>query len=261
MGETTIKLLEILLLNILLSGDNAVVISMAARNLSERNRKRAILAGGLGAVGLRIIFTFIITFLLGIPLIHLIGGILLLYISWNMLKPDDHEHATRAAGNLGAAIWTIIVADAVMSLDNVVAITATADGDMILLIIGLLLSIPIVMFGSELLSRLLNRFPVIVYVGVFILIVTAVEIAEEEHWVREHLDIQLWQSALIVVVASVIIFGLGLLSRRRANARPAQAGVADAMTGSATAPDGRQTGDGRGSVARRVGAGHSGEAG
>ena len=215
MTEYVVKLLEILLLNILLSGDNAVVIGLAARNLSEKHRRRAIIAGGLGAVILRIIFTFIITILLDIPFIHLVGGILLLYISWSLLKPDTPENETQAAASgLWPAIWTIVAADAVMSLDNVVAITAAADGDFILLVIGLAMSIPIVMFGSDILANLLNRFPILIYLGVFILIVTAVEIATEEEFVRDWHPVETWETAVLVVIASVIVFGLGWLSQR-----------------------------------------------
>jgi YjbE family integral membrane protein len=213
--DYALKLGEILLLNILLSGDNAVVIGLAARGLSEKHRRRAIIAGGLGAVGLRIIFTFIITILLDIPFIHLVGGILLLYISWSLLKPDGPEdEADVAASGLWPAIWTIIAADAVMSLDNVVAITAAAAGDFTLLIIGLAMSIPIVMFGSDLLSNLLNRYPILIYLGVLILIVTAVEIATEEKFIHDWHPLETWETVALVVVASVVVFGLGWLSQR-----------------------------------------------
>lgn len=215
MSDYALKLAEIILLNILLSGDNAVVIGMASRNLNEVHRRRAILFGGLGAVALRIIFTFIITILLDIPAIHLIGGILLLYISWDLLRPDGAEtEATAAKSGIWPAIWTIIAADAVMSLDNVVAITAAADGDLSLLVIGVALSIPIVLFGSDILSRLLTKYPILVYLGVFILIVTAVEIATEEEFVRDWHPIETWETALLVVVASAIVYGLGWRSRR-----------------------------------------------
>ena len=215
MSEYVVKLLEILLLNILLSGDNAVVIGLAARGLSEKNRRRAIVAGGLGAVILRIIFTFIITALLAIPFIHLVGGILLLYISWSLLRPEGPENEVQAAAaGLWPAIWTIVAADAVMSLDNVVAITAAADGDFLLLIIGLAMSIPIVMFGSDILSNLLNRFPILIYLGVFILIVTAVEITAEEPFIHDWHPLALWETAALVVVASIVVFGLGWLSQR-----------------------------------------------
>lgn len=218
--DYALKLGEILLLNILLSGDNAVVIGLAARGLSEQHRRRAIIAGGLGAVGLRIIFTFIITILLDIPFIHLVGGILLLYISWTLLRPETPEHeADVASSGLWPAIWTIIAADAVMSLDNVVAITAAADGDFILLIIGLAMSIPIVMFGSDILANLLNRFPILIYLGVFILIVTAIEIATEEEFVRDWHPIETWETAVLVAISSVVIFGLGWWGQRRAKAR------------------------------------------
>ncbi len=218
--DYALKLGEILLLNILLSGDNAVVIGLAARGLSEKHRRRAIIAGGLGAVGLRIIFTFIITILLDIPFIHLVGGILLLYISWSLLRPEGPEQETDVASSgLWPAIWTIIAADAVMSLDNVVAITAAADGDFLLLIIGLAMSIPIVMFGSDILANLLNRFPILIYLGVLILIVTAIEIGAEEQFIHDWHPLATWETAVLVVIASVVIFGLGWWGQRRAKAQ------------------------------------------
>ena len=218
--DYALKLGEILLLNILLSGDNAVVIGLAARGLSEKHRRRAIIAGGLGAVGLRIIFTFIITILLDIPFIHLVGGILLLYISWSLLRPEGPEQETDVnTSGLWPAIWTIIAADAVMSLDNVVAITAAADGDFLLLIIGLAMSIPIVMFGSDILANLLNRFPILIYLGVLILIVTAIEIGAEEQFIHDWHPLATWETAVLVVIASVVIFGLGWWGQRRAKAQ------------------------------------------
>lgn len=217
--DYALKLGEILLLNILLSGDNAVVIGLAARGLSEEHRRRAIIAGGLGAVILRVIFTFIITVLLDIPFIHLVGGILLLYISWSLLKPETPEHESHAAASgIWPAIWTIIAADAVMSLDNVVAITAAADGDFILLLIGLAMSIPIVMFGSDILANLLNRFPILIYIGVFILIVTAIEIGSEEDFIVDRHPLETWETVALVVIASVVVFGLGWWGQRRARA-------------------------------------------
>ncbi len=218
--DYALKLGEILLLNILLSGDNAVVIGLAARGLSEKHRRRAIIAGGLGAVGLRIIFTFIITILLDIPFIHLVGGILLLYISWSLLKPEGPEQESDVnTSGLWPAIWTIIAADAVMSLDNVVAITAAADGDFILLMIGLAMSIPIVMFGSDILANLLNRFPILIYLGVFILIVTAIEIGAAEEFILDWHPLETWETAVLVAIASVVIFGLGWWGQRRAKAQ------------------------------------------
>jgi YjbE family integral membrane protein len=218
MSDYLLTLGEIILLNILLSGDNAIVIGMASRNLNEVHRRRAILAGGLGAVGLRIIFTFIITILLDIPFIHLIGGALLLYISWTLLKPESAEDEEKAAASgLWPAIVTIIMADAVMSLDNVVAITAAADGDFSLLVIGVALSIPIVLFGSDILSRLLSRFPILIYLGVLILILTAVEIAAEEEFVHDWHPLETWETAALTAIASVVIFGLGWMSRRKSS--------------------------------------------
>ncbi|HEV2529866.1 MAG TPA: TerC family protein [Thermomicrobiales bacterium] len=214
MSDFLLKLGEIVLLNILLSGDNAIVIGMASRGLNERHRRRAILAGGLGAVAMRIAFTFVIATLLDIPYIHLIGGVLLLYIAWTLLRPEAEADERAAATGLWSAIGTIIAADAVMSLDNVVAITAAADGDLSLLIVGIALSIPIVLFGSDLLSRLLSRFPVLIYVGVLVLVFTAIEIAAEEEVIHDWHAIQRWEEVTITAIAAIVVFGAGWASRR-----------------------------------------------
>ena len=216
MTDYLLTLAEITLLNILLSGDNAIVIGMASRNLNEVHRRRAILAGGLGAVAMRIAFTFVIATLLDVPYIHLIGGVLLLYIAWTLMRPEAAETEEKAAATgLWSAIVTIILADAVMSLDNVVAITAAADGDLSLLIVGIAISIPIVLFGSDLLSRLLGRFPVLIYIGVLVLVITAVEIAAEEKFVHDWHPLERWEEVAVTAVAAAIVFGLGWWSRRR----------------------------------------------
>ncbi len=224
MNDYLLTLGEIILLNLLLSGDNAIVIGMASRNLPERQRRWAIIAGGLGAVLLRIVFTLIIATLLDIPLIHLVGGILLLYIAWTLLRPEAEDHERAAATGIWSAIGTIVAADAVMSLDNVVAITAAADGDLTLLIIGIALSIPIVLFGSDLLSKLLSRYPVLVYLGVLVLVYTAVEIATEEELIHDWHPIGQWEIVGLTVLASVVVFGLGWWSRTRVSEPVGQSG-------------------------------------
>ncbi|MBS0220204.1 MAG: TerC family protein [Proteobacteria bacterium] len=156
---------KIIVANIILSGDNAVVIAMACHNLSDRYRRPAILFGSAGAIVLRIIFCAVIGLLLAIPYLKLVGGALLFWIGVKLLIGEDEEAKIKAHGNIWAAIWTIIVADAVMSLDNAIAIAAAARGDFTLIVIGLVFSIPIIVLGATLISRVLDRFPWLGTVG------------------------------------------------------------------------------------------------
>ena len=157
---------QIVLINILLSGDNAVVIALACRNLSPRQRKHGIFWGVLGAIVLRIVLTFFAMSLLANPYLKLIGGALLLWIGIKLIaEGDDGEHDVKASDRLLAAVWTIIVADLVMSLDNVMGVAAAAKGDVPLIVFGLIVSIPIVVLGSQVIMRLITRFPVLVLAG------------------------------------------------------------------------------------------------
>src|SRR5579883_900976 len=149
---------KIVLSNIVLSGDNAVVIAMASRNLPDRLRQRAIFFGSLGAVLLRVVFCAVIGLLLGVPYLKLAGGTLLLWIGIKLVIEDKGSAEVRAHATLWAAISTIVIADAVMSLDNAIAIAAAAHGNFALITIGLLLSVPIIMLGAGLISHLLDRY-------------------------------------------------------------------------------------------------------
>lgn len=156
---------KIIIANIILSGDNAVVIAMACHNLSEKYRKPAIFFGSAGAIVLRIVFCAIIGYLLGVPYLKLVGGLLLFWIGIKLVMEEDDEADIKAHENIWAAIWTIIVADAVMSLDNAIAIAAAAKGDFTLIVIGLIISIPIIIVGATLISKALDRFPWLGMVG------------------------------------------------------------------------------------------------
>ncbi|MGB8437142.1 MAG: TerC family protein [Burkholderiales bacterium] len=157
---------QIILVNIVLSGDNAVVIALAARSLPAHQQQKAVFWGSGAAVVMRIVLTIVAVEILKVAYLKLVGAALLLWIAVQLLLPegDDGEHVS-ASGSLGAAIRTILIADLVMSLDNVIAVAAAAKGSLTLLIIGLALSIPLVIFGSTLLLKVMDRFPVIVTVG------------------------------------------------------------------------------------------------
>jgi len=165
-----IALVQIIWVNILLSGDNAVVIALAARSLPAEQQKKAIVIGSVAAIVMRIVLTLVAAQLLLLPWLKTIGALLLVYIGVSLLMPEgeDDGHG-KEHGSMLAAIRTIMVADLVMSLDNVVAVAAAAMGDTTLLVIGLAISIPLVIFGSSLLLKVIERFPVIVWVGAALL--------------------------------------------------------------------------------------------
>ena len=159
-------LLAIIWVNIILSGDNAVVIALAARSLPKRQQNKAVFWGAGAAVVLRIILTVFAVALLRYPYLKLVGGVLLFWIAIKLLVPEDGgEGDIESSDNLLAAIKTILIADLVMSLDNVIAVAAVAKGSLVLLILGLAISIPLVIFGATMLMKLMGRYPVIVTIG------------------------------------------------------------------------------------------------
>jgi YjbE family integral membrane protein len=160
-----IGLLKIIGVNIILSGDNAVVIALAARSLPARQQRQAIFWGAGAAVVLRILLTIFAAALLALPWLKLIGSLLLFWIGVKLLIPEDGEDDIEASEHLLTAIKTILIADLVMSLDNVIAVAAAAGGSYVLLILGLAISIPLVIFGATLLIKLMERFPIIITAG------------------------------------------------------------------------------------------------
>jgi len=223
MLETLQAVLAIVLIDLALSGDNALVIGMAARGLPKRQRRRAIVFGGLGAVVLRIAAASVVTLLLAIPYLQLIAGVALLVIAYRLVRPSaGHRKTVRAATTLPEAITTILIADAAMSLENVLGVGAAAHGSIALLVFGLALSIPIVMFGSGLVVRLLDRFPQGIWLGAFALVWTAAEMMVDEPalHIRDALPLGA-EAVLAAVFLLVIIAARGALRARR---RAASAG-------------------------------------
>ena len=212
-----LSVLEIIMVNILLSGDNAVVIALACRNLSPDRRRKGIFWGVVGAVLLRIVLTFFAVSLLRNPYLKIVGAVLLLWIGIKLVgEQDGGEHNVDASNNLLSAIWTILVADLVMSLDNVMAVAAAAKGNIPLIVFGLVVSIPIVVVGSQLIVRLIERFPVVVVAGGGLLGFIAGEMAVEDPavapWVAANYPALGWVSPA-VGVAIVVVIGLWLLRR------------------------------------------------
>jgi YjbE family integral membrane protein len=212
---------SIILIDLVLSGDNAVVIGMASRRLPPEQRKKAIIWGGGGAVVLRIIFTILAALLLDIPLLMAAGGILLLYIAIKLIIPHaEHAEHVKEAGTMGEAIRTIILADAVMSLDNMLAVGGAAHGHIWLLLFGLALSIPILLLGSSAIARLIDKYPWVNLIGAAVLVHTALAMFFEDERVHEFIHFSRtveWEIEGLTMIA-VVIAGLWLERRmRRAN--------------------------------------------
>lgn len=165
-----IAVLQIIVIDILLGGDNAVVIAMASRRLPAQQRSKAIFWGVFGAIALRVVLIFFALQLLQIPYLKIVGGVLLLWIGVKLLTPqEDGGHKIDASAHLIGAIKTIVVADAVMSLDNVIAIAAAAKGSVGLVVFGLVVSVPIIVWGSKFVLALMDRFPVVIVAGAALL--------------------------------------------------------------------------------------------
>lgn len=211
--NTLLALFHIFIIDVVLSGDNAVVIGMACRGLSPIDRKKAILYGTLGAVILRVLLTIVATWMLAIPLVKAVGGIMLLYIALKLLSGEEDTSEVQVSKNSRQAIKTIILADFIMSLDNVLAVGGAANGNFILVIIGLALSIPLLMFGSSLIANLLDRYPILLYVGTGILAYTAVNMFLGDPFVLDKIA-----SYLIIppqVISGMVVIVVLLLGKWR----------------------------------------------
>lgn len=224
-GQFWLDLLQIIGINILLSGDNAVVIALASRSLPADQRRLAVLGGSAGAVVMRIAFCFVIVSLLQVPYLKLVGGLLLLYIGVKLVVPEPEGEGDGIASrpNIWGAIQTIIVADAVMSLDNVVAIAAAAHGSLLLIVLGLLISIPLIVFGSQLVLGILNRYPVLVLAGGGLLGWIAGEIIISDTFINTHLPSTEHAQAMIAKPAlALLVMACGVWLGNRAQAHPGE---------------------------------------
>lgn len=215
--------LQITLLDLTLSGDNIGVIALVTRKLPEESAKLASLFGIAGALVLRIIFACILTYVLAISWlpIRLLGGLLLIKITWDFIKPKlEEEHATREAHALKDAVFTIIIADISMSLDNVLALAAAADGKIVLLVIGILLNIPIIFFGSKFVADLMNKFEIVVYIGGALLAHTSIKMIFEDQLFEKYIHLPVVAGSIIswAVAMLVILYGLYMLNTRKAEA-------------------------------------------
>lgn len=212
------SLLAIIVIDLVLAGDNAIVIALAARNLPANLQKKAIFWGTFGAIGVRVLLTAGVIYLLKLPGVMLVGGLLLIPIAWKLLKQDDEEaHKVDPASGFWAAIRTIVVADALMGMDNVLGIAGAAKGHLGLVVIGLLISVPLIVWGSTLILRLIKRFPVIIFIGAGAIAWTAARMITQDilvkPWFDTH-DAVRWVVDAVVVGA---VLGIGWLLQRRAH--------------------------------------------
>ena len=208
------KILSIIVLNLVLSGDNAVVIALATRKLPASSQNKAIVIGTAGAVVLRILLMLIAIELLTMPYVKIIGAILLFYIAYDLLKTNGEETEVKSETTLLSAIRTIIIADLVMSLDNVLAIAGVADGHFMLAGLGLIISIPIVIFGSQVILKLMDRFHWLIWVGALLIAYTAGSMLVEDHFIH-HLLRGLSNGHIVSLASCVLLAGIYFLFNRK----------------------------------------------
>ncbi|WP_284724487.1 TerC family protein [Laceyella tengchongensis] len=200
-------LLSIVIIDLVLAGDNAIVIGLAARNLPKDKQKQVIIWGTLGAVVIRVLATLAVVWLLKIPGLLLIGGIILTWIAFKLLI-EEKDHDVKAADSMWAAIRTIIIADAVMGLDNVLAVAGAAHGDFLLVMLGLIISVPIVVWGSTVFLKLMDKYPWIIYIGSGVLAFTAAKMIVDEKLIKAYFEEpSIKYGFIILLIAAVLLLG------------------------------------------------------
>ncbi len=210
--ELVMLLASVVLINIILSGDNAVVIALASRDLPPVQIKKAIFWGSALAVILRVLLVVVATFLMQIPYLQFAGGLALVYIGYDLLAGEDEVKDCEASDDLGKVIKTILVADLIMSLDNVLAIAGVAKGDWLVLGFGLAVSVPIVIYGAQLLSTLMTKWPILVYIGAGLIAYTAAEMMVSDAKAGHYLEPY---AIIIKVVVTLGVLGFGYWAHKK----------------------------------------------
>ncbi|MBA3772975.1 MAG: TerC family protein [Ramlibacter sp.] len=217
-----IGLVKIIWINIILSGDNAVVIALAARSLPPHQQRMAVLWGSGAAVVMRIALTVVAVQLLALPYLQIIGGLLLLWIGVQLLgDEDDGEGEAKEYGTMMAAVRTILIADLVMSLDNVIAVAAAAKGSLTLLVLGLAISIPLVIFGSTLMIKLMERFPVIVVLGAALIGWVGGETMVSDTILKDVVAADPWLHYAAAAAGAALVIGIGKALQARSRVKTA----------------------------------------
>lgn len=200
-------LLSIIVIDLVLAGDNAIVIGLAARKLPKDQQKKVIILGTIGAIVIRAIATMLVVYLLKVPGLLLIGGILLIWIAYKLIT-EEEKHEVESGNNMWAAIRTIIIADAAMGLDNVLAVAGAAHGSLLLVFLGLLISIPIVVWGSTIILKFMEKYPIIILIGAAVVTWTATKMIVKEPFIAGFFAEEWVQYAFeFIVVAAVVAFG------------------------------------------------------
>lgn len=218
--EFITSILVIIGIDIVLGGDNAIVIALASRNLPERQRNKAIFIGTGLAVVVRVLLTIVAVYLLTIPFLQLVGGLFLIYIAYNLIVDEDDGAANIKGGTtLFSAIRTIVFADLVMGFDNVIAIAGASGGHILLVILGLLVSVPIIVWGSKLILKLMERFPIIIYIGAGILGYTAGSMIVHEKRLASFFEANSILAPVIQFSTIVLVIAAGMITNKMRQSR------------------------------------------
>lgn len=206
--EWLVPLMSIIVIDIVLGGDNAIVIALASKSLPARERKLAMYWGVIGAVAIRAVLTAAALYLLKIPLLQFVGGVLLVWIAIKLLV-EEKDVQCKTAGNLGEAVKIIIMADVVMGVDNIIAIAGAAHGNIMLVVVGLLISVPIIMWGSTIILKFMEKYPLIVYIGAGILAWTAGKMMASDKIIMNKLGVFIpcfeWLLPLVILILVLAI--------------------------------------------------------
>ncbi len=214
-----VALFQIIIINILLSGDNAVIIALACRSLPPKEQRNAFLIGTVAIVILMTALTSVASILLTIPYVEMVGAVLLLWIGIKLLLPEEENDNINSSDNFWSAVKTIIIADIVMSLDNVLGMAGAANGHMALLFVGMVITIPLILFGSAMLMKLMERFPIIVTIGAGLLGYVAGEMAVEDPALKGYLaNAHYLEIALPILGAAIVVIVGKMLAARHASA-------------------------------------------
>lgn len=225
--EFLLTLFEIIIINLVLSGDNAVVIALASRKLESSQRKQAILWGTLGAIVLRILLTLAAVWVLKIPFLMVVGGFMLVWISFKLLVDKEERADVNAGNNLWQAVQTIIVADLIMSLDNVLAIAGAANGNLMLLVVGIAIGIPIIVFGSTIILKMMEKYPAILYIGAGVLAWTAGEMIVGDQSINSLVHEIPGIHFIVPIAITAAVLTIGYQMKKRAAETVKQGGISN----------------------------------
>ncbi|EGK13795.1 membrane protein [Desmospora sp. 8437] len=209
-------LISIVIIDLVLAGDNAIVIGLAARNLRKEHQKKVIIGGTVGAIIIRAAATLAVVWLLKIPGLLLVGGLILIWIAFKLLIEEKGQEDVKASNHVWGAIGTIIVADAVMGLDNVLAVAGAAHSNPLLVILGLVISIPIVVWGSTIILKWIERYPFIIYIGSGVLAWTASKMIVDEPFLKDFFAEQPFLKWALIAVIVVGVITLGRFAKKKA---------------------------------------------